>query len=115
MFVTKSVDDRVMLKIDVNAAAKNVLKRFSSHTMSARECKHHGLEVFTSKHLYNAMKIRTAWKFFQDRKQQRKEGVEDQVDFAPVGEEHNREETPGSQGEVMEIGERKTVMSQSYG
>ena len=69
MFVTTAVDDRVELKIDVNNAAKAVLKKFST-TMDSRPSidNHEDIEIYTSKYYFNVLKVVSHWKRRMSRK-----------------------------------------------
>jgi len=70
------VDDRVELKIDINKAAKVVLKRFST-TMDYRpnpnDPDDDHVELWTTKHFHNASKIIYHWRLFVKNRQEEKD------------------------------------------
>jgi len=58
MFITNSVDKRIELKMDVDIAAKKVLKKHRKSIDDRKSLKNKDeIDIFTSKHIYGATKI----------------------------------------------------------
>lgn len=66
MFVTDHVDEKVELKNEVTKAAKSVTGYFSKG-VDHRELKlnHPSTDIFTSSHIYSALKITDRWRNFK--------------------------------------------------